>query len=74
MFTTTCGRPHADRKPESNQSRGSDSIGVMPNLRPLRGARQDKEGDAPRLEVLLVPDAPIGCEQQVEAGLLGCVQ
>jgi hypothetical protein len=39
---------------------------MLPNERPPRGTCQDYEGDAAYLQVLLMADAPVGREQQVE--------
>jgi hypothetical protein len=47
---------------------------VLPNERPPRTARQNKKSDTARLEVLLVADPPVGCEQQLEARLFGGVE
>ena len=53
---------------------GSDALGMLPNERPPGGTCQDDEGDAASLQVLLVPDAPVGRKQQFEPCLLGGVQ
>ena len=53
-----------------NCTGGSDPIGMLPNQRPLGAARQNHEGDPSRFQVLLVSNAPIGREQQVEGGFL----
>ena len=46
-------------------------LGVLPNERPPGGTCQDDEGDAASLQVLLVPDAPVGREQQLKLCRLG---
>ena len=46
-----------------------DSLAVLSNARPLGAARENDEGDTARAQVLLVPDAPVGREQNIEAGL-----
>ena len=45
---------------------GSDAVGMLPDAGPLGAARQSDEGDAPRSQVLLVADAAVGREQQLE--------
>ena len=52
----------------------SDAIGMLPNERPPGATRQNDESDRGVLQVLLVADAPVGREQQLEACLLGGVQ
>jgi hypothetical protein len=47
---------------------------MLPNERPPRTARQDKESDTTRRKVLLEADSPVGCEQQLEARIFGGVK
>jgi hypothetical protein len=53
---------------------GGNAIDLLPNLRPFGAARQDHESDASFFQVLLMTNASIGCEQQLEARLLGNIQ
>jgi hypothetical protein len=47
---------------------------MLANTGPLGATRQNDEGDAAHLQVLLVSDAPVGREQQPESRLFGRVQ
>lgn len=47
---------------------------MLANERPPGATRQNDEGDAACSHVLLVADAPVGREQQLEARVLGSVQ
>jgi len=62
----------ATRRRESHSS--GDSLGMLPDERPPAGTCQDNDGDAACLQVLLVADAPVGREQQLEPCRLGGVQ
>ena len=53
---------------------GGDPIGMPPNERPLGATRQHDEGDTAGSQVLLVANATVGRQQQLEAGFLGGVQ
>ncbi len=53
---------------------GSDAIGMLANEQPPGATLQNDEGDATYSQVLLVADAPVGREQQLEPCLLGGVQ
>jgi len=61
----------AARRRGSNS--GGDAIGRPPNDRPPGAARQNYESNVARLQVLLMPDPPVGREQHVETTLLGGV-
>jgi len=47
---------------------------MLPDTGPLGAARQNDKGDAPLSQVLLVADATVGREQQLEPRLLGGAQ
>ena len=47
---------------------------MMSNERPLGATRQNDERDAPGSQVLLVANAAVGGEQQLEPSVLGGVQ
>ena len=57
------------------RSNGSgNTIGMLPNERPLDATRQHHESDAACRQVLLVADATVCREQQIEPRFLGRVQ
>ena len=47
---------------------------MLTNLRPLRAARHDDEGDAAGTKILLVTNPTVGREEKLEASLLGGVE
>ena len=53
---------------------GGDPIDMPPNQRPLGAPRQHDQGDAASSQVLLVANATVGRQQQLEAGFLGGVR
>lgn len=62
----------AARRRGSNS--GDDAIGEPPNERPAGAACQNHESNAARLQVLLMPDPPVGCDQHLEAALFRDIQ
>jgi hypothetical protein len=44
---------------------------MLANKRPLGGPRNHQQRDASSVQILLIADAPVGRQEQVEARLLG---
>ena len=56
------------------RDRGGDAFDVSSNVRPPGTASEDDDGDTPCGQVLLVADAAVSREEQIECCLLGSVQ